>query len=427
MVRILALSDSDEDIKNLCGEAETYLFRLGQLPPDEYTPGNFEDIYAELRSACDLSTVDIVIAEYVDSLPLLYLMRRDGYSCPALMIPHTNPYPLSILFAFLLVSQYSHPGDLVICGSSNAARAYEHVTGIRAENICTFGIKDLYQRMDKRECREALGLPVDRPLLLYTGRFMNDKGLGRLLTGYERLREKDPRCLLAMSVTHLDPPYYNTLAPRMREVVLFQRLEKERTALLYNAADLFVSGATSVFETYGKSPLEALACGVPVVVPRWDGFPYYLDDTTGGLVDVEYTSEPQENPYEFAHMSEDHFAEECLRVLGRAEPLDYEVPSWARYERTMEVLTRRVHTMASSGGAVTTGQGPRPIDTTRHPRTVRAVLEHYGLVQVDDLFVKAHALGLLNGSDTGDRTLLRDLHHTVFRAMDADRSHVRRS
>lgn len=424
MVKILALSDSDEDIRNLCGEAETYLFRLGQLPPEEYTPAQFENIYAELRSACDLASIDLVIAEYVDSLPLLYLMRRDGYSCPALMVPHTNPYPLSILFAFLLIAQHPHPDDVVICGSSNAARAYEHITGISAENICTFGVKDLYRPMDQRECREALGLPVERPLLLYTGRFMNDKGLGRLLTGYERLREKDPRCLLAMSVTHLDSSYYNALAPRMREVILFQRLEKERTALLYNAADLFVSGATSVFETYGKSPLEALACGVPVVVPRWDGFPYYLDETTGGLVDVKYVTEPQENPFEFAHMCDDHFAEECLRVLSRTDLADYVIPDWARYEHTMEVLTRRVHAMASGGSVATTKHRPHSIDTTLHPRPVRAILEHYDLVEVDDLFVKAHALGLFNGSDAGDRTLLRDLHHTVFRVMDTDRSHV---
>ncbi|MFC3995236.1 glycosyltransferase family 4 protein [Nocardiopsis sediminis] len=397
---------------------------MRQLPAEEHTYERFEEIYRTLKSTCDLSTIDVVVAEYIESLPLLYFMREDGYSCPALMIPHTNPYPIGILFYFLLIAERSHPGDLVICGSQNAKRAYEHMVGIRANSICTFGIKDsIYHKKDKRRCREALGLPQDRTILVYTGRFMNDKGLGHLLAGFQRLRAADPRHLLVISATHIDPPYYNRLAPRMQGVVLFHRLEKQQTVDLYNAADLFVSGATSIFETYGKSPLEALACGVPVVVPRWDGFPYYVDDRNGGLVDVDYLPTPQDNPYEFARMREDHFADVCRQVLGRAGDMEYQVPEWATYSRTMKVLPELLADMAAYGRTEPPA-APGGIALGRYPGPVRRILAHYGMEETRDLLEKADRIGLLNGDDPGEESLLRDLHHELFAVMDAEKSHA---
>ncbi|MFJ9813970.1 glycosyltransferase family 4 protein [Streptomyces sp. NPDC101151] len=425
MPRVLALTDSPEDVRRFCPAEDTLLFRIRLLPPEEHTYERFAEIYRALKASCDLSRVDVVVAEYVESLPLLHFMRRDGYRPPALMIPHTNPYPLHILLYFLLVAARPHPADLVICGSRNAERAYRHVTGIPSGNICTFGIKDVYRTRDRATSRAALGLPPQGRLLLYTGRFMNDKGLHALLSGYHRLRAEDPDVLLTMSVTHIDPPYFNRLAPLMRDVVLYHRLEKERTADLYNAADVFVSGATSIFETYGKSPLEALACGVPVVVPRWDGFPYFIGDDNGGLVDVEYLDQPHTSPYEFARMREDDFAAVVRRVLARREPIPAGVPEWARYERTMKILPGVLERMAAAGPAEP-GE-PRPsLGSDRLPAPVRAVLDHYGLAAPDDEdpLARADRLGLLTGSDPGERELLRDLHHEIFHVMDAERERV---
>ncbi|MFE7539716.1 glycosyltransferase family 4 protein [Streptomyces platensis] len=417
MPKVLALTDSSEDIKNFCTEADTLFFRIRPLPAAEHTYDRFREMYRILKASCDLASVEVIVAEYVEAVPLVYFMRRDGYHCPALMIPHSNPYPLNLLFYFLLVAEHVHPADLVICGSQNAVRAYEHLTGIPAANICTFGIKDVYTWQDKAERRELLGLPQDRRILLYTGRFMNDKGLTSLLSGYHRLREHDPSVLLVMSVTHIDPPYFNRLAARMADVILFHRLEKRQTVSLYNAADLFVSGATSIFETYGKSPLEAMACGVPAVVPRWDGFPYFVNGTNGGLVDVEYLTHSNDNPYEFARMSESHFVTVCQEVLSRSGSLAPQVPEWARYERTMKVLPGVLARMAASCAAGPVRTEARKIDKSRYPESVVAVLDHYGLEECEDLLAKACRLGLIDRSARGEETLLRNLHHDLFTVM----------
>lgn len=420
MKRVLALTDAPDDVRIFCQDSELLLFRIEQMPANQHSFAFFEQVYRKLRESCDLSSVDLVIAEYTESLPLLYLMRRDGFSCPALIIPHTNPYPLNILCHLLLVAETAHPGDLVICGSTNAATAYERVAGIPARNICTFGIKNIYRPGDQAAAREHLGLPAGRPILLYTGRFMTDKGIGPLLAAYHRLRSHTPEALLVMSMTHVDTVLYNQLAAQLEHVVQFQRLDRRDTVSLYNAADLYVSGATSIFETYGKAPLEAMACGIPAVVPRWDGFPYFVGEHNGALAAVEYTENPQTSPFDFARVRAEDLAEQCHRVLARGRLRDYRVPAWATYDETMVVLREVVDELTAH---------PRqfvPVDDTaelcheRYSPAVRAFLAHYGLKTVADLVSRATELGLVDRREPGDQAVLRALHDEMFQMMDAD-------
>jgi hypothetical protein len=54
---------------------------------------------------------------------------------------------------------------------------------------------------------------------------------------------------------------------------------------LYNAADVFTSPIDNCQETFGITPVEAMACGVPQVVANWDGYRDTVQDgTTGFLV-----------------------------------------------------------------------------------------------------------------------------------------------
>jgi hypothetical protein len=58
-------------------------------------------------------------------------------------------------------------------------------------------------------------------------------------------------------------------------------------ARLYSAADVVVTASTSHFETFGRALAEALACGTPVVAPRYDGFAEVLAQPGGTLVEVD--------------------------------------------------------------------------------------------------------------------------------------------
>jgi alpha-maltose-1-phosphate synthase len=60
------------------------------------------------------------------------------------------------------------------------------------------------------------------------------------------------------------------LAPSVVRTVLDSRQDAHRRA--WFAADIFVSLADSVQETFGLTPIEAMAAGLPVVVSDWDGY-----------------------------------------------------------------------------------------------------------------------------------------------------------
>jgi alpha-maltose-1-phosphate synthase len=60
------------------------------------------------------------------------------------------------------------------------------------------------------------------------------------------------------------------LAPSVKRTVLDSRQDANRRA--WFAADIFVSLADSVQETFGLTPIEAMAAGLPVVVSDWDGY-----------------------------------------------------------------------------------------------------------------------------------------------------------
>lgn len=227
MAHVLCLTDSLNDVSQFVKGAKLLFFPIEQLEPEERRWAFFEEIYQNLKESTDLTRVNLIIAEYVEAVPLVYLMRKDGYFCPAIFIPHTNPYPFDLLFYFLLVSQLSHPEDVILCGSSQAVKGYQTFVNIKSLPSCTFGIKHVYQKGDKAHARKLLNLPEKDKLLLYTGRFMNDKGLAALLKAYQEIRRRLPSASLLLSVNHIDPDYFNQLASQMRHVIflLFRATE----------------------------------------------------------------------------------------------------------------------------------------------------------------------------------------------------------
>lgn len=105
--------------------------------------------------------------------------------------------------------------------------------------------------------RAALGLPLDRPLLLFVGRFLEKKGLGLL----ERMaRERPAWTWVFVGSGPVAPESWGL--PQVRVV---GRIAQCELPAWYAAADLLV------LPSYGEGfPLvvqEAMACGLPAAIP----------------------------------------------------------------------------------------------------------------------------------------------------------------
>jgi alpha-1,6-mannosyltransferase len=146
---------------------------------------------------------------------------------------------------------------------------------------------------------ERLGLPANARVLIYAGRFAQEKNLPVLLQAFARLGS--PYHLLLIGGEREARPARNvTMLPYRRDSV--------ELAGWIASADALVHAGTK--ETFGLVILEAMACGRPVVAARAGAFPEFIDDSVGVLAE----------PHDAASMAEAIAAlyERDLEALGAA-------------------------------------------------------------------------------------------------------------
>jgi glycosyltransferase involved in cell wall biosynthesis/phosphoheptose isomerase len=153
-----------------------------------------------------------------------------------------------------------------------------------------------FEPMSRPLARMDLGLDPTEPVLLQLGRMVPRKGVDNVVRALSRLeRDHGIRArLLVVGGASRDPdpagdPELGRLAGIAREegvaerVTLVGRRDRNELKAYYNAADIFVS--TPWYEPFGITPLEAMACGIPVVGSRVGGIKFSVrDGETGYLV-----------------------------------------------------------------------------------------------------------------------------------------------
>ena len=130
--------------------------------------------------------------------------------------------------------------------------------------------------------REELGTPEG--YLLYVGTLEPRKSVETLLNAWERLhddREEAPPLLLAGGGGWRNRGLRRRLAElEPLGVRHLGRVEPERLVRLFQGASVFVY--PSLYEGFGLPPLEAMACGVPVVASDASSLPEVVGD--GGVL-----------------------------------------------------------------------------------------------------------------------------------------------
>ncbi|MFA5842774.1 MAG: glycosyltransferase family 1 protein [Candidatus Gracilibacteria bacterium] len=119
-------------------------------------------------------------------------------------------------------------------------------------------------------------LRIDRDFILYTGVWRDHKNLVRLIQAFATLCEK-PTFDGLLVITGREDPFYPEVKATIQKLGLEKRvvltgLVSERDlVVLYNAARFYV--LPSLYEGFGLSPLEAMACGTPVAASNTSCIP----------------------------------------------------------------------------------------------------------------------------------------------------------
>lgn len=120
------------------------------------------------------------------------------------------------------------------------------------------------------------------PYILYVGSDNPRKNLPRLIDAFDRVRQEIPAVKLVKVGLSQNAAQAQLIREKIRKfglsqhIITFENIPDDDLAYFYNLASLFVF--PSLFEGFGLPPLEAMACGTPVVCSRAASLPEVVGD-----------------------------------------------------------------------------------------------------------------------------------------------------
>jgi D-inositol-3-phosphate glycosyltransferase len=218
-----------------------------------------------------------------------------------------------------------------------------------------------FSPMSKDLARAAIGLPPKEWTVLHVGRMVPRKGVDNTIRGFARMAARtgvDGRLVIVggdPGVAERDSLELARLGAVAEDegvadrVVFAGPIGRDRLKYFYGAADVFVT--TPSYEPFGITPLEAMACGTPVVGSNVGGIKFTVRDGECGYLVAP--NQPDMLAERLAHLYRHARLVSVFRhqAINRANDLF----TWRAVTNEMAALYERI----VSAGAM---QGPEDAD-----------------------------------------------------------------
>jgi glycosyltransferase involved in cell wall biosynthesis len=258
------------------------------------------------------------------------------YDLSFIIFPQSFEY-LKRLYLTLLTRPSARKARRIITISESTKRDTVRLLGVSSEkvDIVYCGVDKAFHPLPEREVasfRQKRGLP--ERIMLFVGTIEPRKNVARLIEAYSRLRDGQVKLVIGGARGWL----YEEVFARVEELdltgdVLFPGyIPPDELPLWYNAAELFVY--PSLYEGFGLPPLEAMACGTPVITSNVSSLPEVVGEAglTVDPMDIEGLAESMNQ------VLDDGALRQTMRERGLARAGHF---SWARAAReTVEVYRR---------------------------------------------------------------------------------------
>ncbi len=224
------------------------------------------------------------------------------------------------------------PWDALICTSRAVRAATEaqleatrdymtHRLGVRTHNspmleTIPLGIncdEFAYSEESRKKWRAELDIPEDAIVALYVGRFnmqakMNPVPMALAMEAAAQKLGKPLYWVMsgwATNEEYAERYHGDTRAacPSVGYRIVDGRRKDVRFSI-WSVADFFLSLSDNIQETYGLTPLEAMAAGLPCVVSDWDGYRESVREGLDGFRIATYAPRPglgRDLAYRYAH------------------------------------------------------------------------------------------------------------------------------
>lgn len=250
-----------------------------------------------------------------------------------------------------LVSRASRRAPLIITVSQYSKRDIQEVLGIAEERIRVVleaarpQLQPVEDPATLAAARERYGL--GKRYLLYLGGFDDRKNVGALIQAFAQLLAQkeapEVQLMLAGDTSRLGDATYPDWRPLAKKLGVMERIRTGHVAeadlpALYSAATAFVY--PSLYEGFGLNPLEAMACGAPVICSNRTSLPEVVG-SAAMLVDPE---EPGAMTAAMACLLSDADLRAALQgqSLARAAQFSWERAATETHAIFEEVLTHKI-------------------------------------------------------------------------------------
>jgi len=253
--------------------------------------------------------------------------------------------------------------DALICPSEAIRDAVQNLWQIQAEYlnfrfggsfkcpvqtpIIPLGIDtDKFIRLtsaDKRTAqRQALNVTQDEVVVLFLGRlsFATKSHPLALWQAIERAAQHTNRKLRLVMFGYFKPkdmePHFRNLAADICKTVKIDFIMNDDPRFpdgLWAAADIFTSLSDNIQESFGLTPIEAMACGLPAVVTDWNGYRGGVRDGLDGFLIPTMTPQPSAGlAIAEAYYNEDNYG---VSLMGAAQSTSIDIELCARAIRIL--------------------------------------------------------------------------------------------
>ncbi len=244
--------------------------------------------------------------------PHSFQRSKFGNGCWSLCgIAHTTSSDLAMDALVGLLNSPVQPWDAVICPSKAVKANIENVLnaqmGFLRDSLgaSQFTLPQLpviplgihaqdfvHTPEDRSNARVRLGVADDEVVVGYMGRlsFHAKAHPVSMYRSLELAAERTKKKIVVLEcgwhgnelIKRAFEEAQSVISPSIRYIYLDGRESKNRD-IMWASTDIFCSFSDNIQETFGITPLEAMAAGIPVVVSDWDGYKESVEDGEQGF------------------------------------------------------------------------------------------------------------------------------------------------
>jgi len=215
-------------------------------------------------------------------------------SCPYVVTIHDLSYhvhpercpPVRRYYWYAMTARTVKVADRIITISENSRRDIEHFFPDSRDKIRVIA-EAAHSRFRPLDApRDAGGMARldqeldNRPFVLYLGTLEPGKNVVRTVQAFDTIAEKFPDHLLVLAGDKgwlFEPVFEAIASAKHRDRIRYVgHVSDDEAVALFSYADLFVF--PSLYEGFGLPPLEAMACGCPVITSNTSSIPEVVGD-----------------------------------------------------------------------------------------------------------------------------------------------------